>query len=118
VTKVYDPFVELGRILDEAGLKLAVGLEAQGHIPTVEAMLAQGRSWEAIGKAIGWHGPTAKAWHERHRLAQVTRWAFIRELVAFRGFGPTTCPVCNLEWTTVDPGGECPAHKIRRSIQG
>jgi hypothetical protein len=39
--------------------KIRFGLEAQGHIPTIEAMLKEwgGSSkyaWEAIGKKIGW----------------------------------------------------------------
>ena len=38
------------------------GLTAQGHLPTIEAMLGQGASWQMIGKAIGWCPITA----ERH----------------------------------------------------
>ena len=38
------------------------GLKAQGHIPTVERMLAEGETWAEIGKAIGWCPKTA----ERH----------------------------------------------------
>ncbi len=30
------------------------GLEAQGHIPTINRMLKAGASWEEIGRAIGW----------------------------------------------------------------
>jgi hypothetical protein len=36
------------------------GLRAQGHIPTVRAMLRAGRSWEEIGREIGWDGDTAR----------------------------------------------------------
>jgi hypothetical protein len=32
------------------------GLRAQGHIPTVERMLAEGKTWDEIGQAIGWLG--------------------------------------------------------------
>lgn len=46
-------------------VKIKFGLRAQGHIPNVERMLAEGKSWEEIGNAIGWHGPTAKEYYER-----------------------------------------------------
>jgi hypothetical protein len=41
------------------GAKIKFGLESQGHIPVIEAMLKElgGSSkyaWEAIGKKIGW----------------------------------------------------------------
>jgi hypothetical protein len=42
------------------------GLGAQGHIPTIEKMLAAGRSWKEIGDAIGWCPETAErhyGWH-------------------------------------------------------
>jgi hypothetical protein len=49
----------------------AFGLEAQGHIPTVETMLDGGSDWKSIGKAIGWDGDTAAQYYHRHltRLA-------------------------------------------------
>lgn len=36
------------------------GLRAQGHIETVRAMLRAGRSWDEIGREIGWDGDTAR----------------------------------------------------------
>jgi hypothetical protein len=36
------------------------GLARQGHIPTIERMLAEGKSWSEIGEAIGWCGETAR----------------------------------------------------------
>lgn len=42
------------------------GLEAQGHIPAVEAALAEGVDWQEIGLRIGWCGETAKQYYERH----------------------------------------------------
>lgn len=45
------------------------GLRAQGHLPTIERMLADGAGWDAIGSAIGWHGDTARQWYERERGA-------------------------------------------------
>ena len=62
----------LAELLEESGLKIQFGLEAQGHIPTIEALLADGADWEAIGKAIGWHGPTARQYWERHLARTVT----------------------------------------------
>lgn len=41
------------------------GLEAQGHIPTIERMLGEGKDWDAIGKAIGWCPKTAKEHYAR-----------------------------------------------------
>ena len=35
-------------------LPVVFGLKAQGLLPTVEAMVGAGESWESIGKAIGW----------------------------------------------------------------
>ncbi len=60
-----DPIKELCDLLSESGATLKFGLRAQGHIPTIERMLDDGASWDAIGKAIGWHPPTAKLWYER-----------------------------------------------------
>lgn len=45
---------------------IAFGLEAQGHIPAVEAALAEGADWQEIGRRVGWDGETAKAYYERH----------------------------------------------------
>ena len=42
------------------------GLEAQGHIPTVEAALSEGTDWQEIGRRIGWDGETARQYYERH----------------------------------------------------
>lgn len=42
------------------------GLKAQGHIPTIENMLAENKSWEEIGKKIGWCHKTAKEHYERY----------------------------------------------------
>ncbi|MCS4089956.1 hypothetical protein [Rhizobium sp. BK176] len=42
------------------------GLEAQGHIPTVEAALNEGVDWKEIGRRIGWDGETARTYYDRH----------------------------------------------------
>jgi hypothetical protein len=44
--------------------KVLIGLRQQGHIPTVERMIAEGKSWDEIGKAIGWDGKAAMEWYE------------------------------------------------------
>lgn len=53
------------KLFDEVfkDVKVRIGLEQQGHIPTVEKMLAEGKSWQEIGDAIGWDGATAKQWY-------------------------------------------------------
>lgn len=65
-------YEEMGRYLaGAADARIAFGLEAQGHIPAVEAALAEGADWQEIGRRIGWDGQTAKTYYERHlaRLA-------------------------------------------------
>lgn len=54
---------------------IVFGLEAQGHIPAVEAALAEGADWQEIGRRIGWDGETAKAYYQRHldRTATITK---------------------------------------------
>lgn len=60
-----DPIQSLADLMQDSGAKLQIGLRAQGHVPIVEKMLADGSSWDEIGRAIGWHGSTAKDWYER-----------------------------------------------------
>jgi hypothetical protein len=52
--------------LDIPDRPILFGLEAQGHIPTVEAALADGADWNEIGRRIGWDGETARTYYERH----------------------------------------------------
>ena len=48
----------LAKKIDEAGLQIKFGLEQQGHIETIEAILddlgSNDYSWEKIAKQIGW----------------------------------------------------------------
>ena len=46
------------------------GLKAQGHIPTIESMLKEQKSWEEIGKNINWCTETAKKHYQWHLDAQ------------------------------------------------
>lgn len=48
---------------------LVIGLRQQGHMLTVEQMLRDGKAWDEIGEAIGWHGPTVRDWWAREVVA-------------------------------------------------
>lgn len=53
------------QMLEEMGdVEIQFGLRQQGHLDTVTRMRAEGASWDDIGKAIGWHGPTVQEWYE------------------------------------------------------
>lgn len=58
---------EVLEVLDNA--PVVFGLEAQGHIPTIQAMRADGKSWREIGDKIGWMAGSAEEaylrWCER-----------------------------------------------------
>lgn len=53
----------LFQLLESSGAKILFGLEAQGHIPKVEFMLARGATWAEIGREIGWDGATAEQFY-------------------------------------------------------
>jgi hypothetical protein len=55
-----DYCLELDQIIKECGLRVAFGLRNQGHIPTIEKMLEEGKTWEEIGRAIRWDPFTAQ----------------------------------------------------------
>jgi hypothetical protein len=64
--KKLPPLIQkLADAIEQKGLKVQFGLEQQGHIPTIEKMLAEFGSarseyiWKKIGKAIGWEYTTA-----------------------------------------------------------
>lgn len=44
------------------------GLVQQGHVPTIKAALAQGKTWEEIGAIIGWEPDTARRHYEALHL--------------------------------------------------
>lgn len=70
-----DPVKELGKLLDEAGVKVAFGLYQQGRLPRVFEMMVAGKSWEEIGKAIGWDPDAAR----RHFYAESKAGAMLIE---------------------------------------
>jgi hypothetical protein len=56
----------LDSIEPKPGVRVRFGLEAQGHIPTVERMLDEGCCWPEINRAIGWAGDAAEKNYMRH----------------------------------------------------
>ncbi len=68
--KMSDTLKELAKILDDSGLKLKIGLKQQGHMPTIDRMLSEGKGWNEIAKAIGWSdGEVVKQWYETEQNA-------------------------------------------------
>lgn len=66
--------------IEKKGLKITFGLEAQGHIPTIERMIQEHNApsdvnpdgedishsehlWDKIAKEIGWDAKTAMAYY-------------------------------------------------------
>lgn len=79
-----DAVRQLVELLKDSGATVQFGLRAQGHLQKVRAMLADGASWEAIGDAIGWHGPTAQKhfqWEEFADAVLTAERARLREKV-------------------------------------
>jgi hypothetical protein len=54
---------------DILNVEVVFGLVAQGHIPTIEYLLASGEGWAYIGKVIGWEPDTVRR-HYKAYLAQ------------------------------------------------
>jgi hypothetical protein len=52
--------------VEDEGMKIAWGLEAQGHISTIKNMLAAGNGWSDISVAIGWDEATARRHYEEY----------------------------------------------------
>ena len=46
--------------------KVVFGLKRQGHIPAIERMLKEGKSWDDIGQVINWCPITAREHYERY----------------------------------------------------
>lgn len=96
---------------------IVFGLEAQGHIPAVEAALAEGADWQEIGRRIGWDGATAKAYYERHlaRSALVDVPAVESEPVGylFEMFYPGSDRWSGQMFSDHDPAANLPAAHTR-----
>ena len=79
-----NPCEELGRLLQEVGAVLKIGLEAQGHLPTIEKMLDAGDGWTAISRVIGWSKDAAiEAYGEVVRLQRAALQRQLAEAQAF-----------------------------------
>lgn len=55
---------EVEEVLGNA--EVVFGLKRQGHIPAIERMLKEGKSWDDIGQAINWCPITAREHYERY----------------------------------------------------
>jgi hypothetical protein len=53
---------QLVELLKDANVTVRFGLRQQGHIPTIQRMLAEGATWDQIGAAIGWQPAAARQW--------------------------------------------------------
>ena len=51
---------------DDLNVPILFGLQAQGHIKTIEDMLSRGATWREIGNKIGWCAATAREHYERY----------------------------------------------------
>lgn len=56
--------------------KVVFGLQAQGHIPTIERMLSLGSSWVEIGNEIHWCPITAREHYERFKQEEDKKAAY------------------------------------------
>ena len=90
-------------IIRNSKVKVLFGLRAQGHLPTIERMLSEGRDWDEIGKAIGWCPDTAKAHYELVDM---------REANHQDTAGVIVCPWCaheheDVDWSPEGGDGRC-----------
>lgn len=67
-----DAVKDLCEILREGKIQVRFGLVAQGHIPTIEKALSDGKSWAEIGKLIGWCPKTAEKYYKEWKTERST----------------------------------------------
>ena len=71
LTSVLEALQKAKRLLESTdeevleNAKVVFGLKRQGHIPTIERMLKEGKNWDDIGAAINWCPITAREHYER-----------------------------------------------------
>lgn len=70
--------------------RISFGLQAQGHVPTIERMLSDGASWEQVGAAIGWHPATVKEHWERLQQLKIKKFNDLIERRIFAVGEPIT----------------------------
>lgn len=80
-----DPLIEPPDDVEKALLNAPVkfGLVAQGHVPTIDRMIAEGKDWPEIGAAIGWEPDTAM----RHYLKLCEKPYRIAKAIESTGWG-------------------------------
>lgn len=75
--------------MEDLGNKTVLyGLEAQGHIPTIEGMIRDGRDWPFIGRAINWDGETARVhytWYLERKAQNASAEAALRAILSLVG---------------------------------
>jgi hypothetical protein len=64
---------EVMEVFDNAPIQF--GLSAQGHVPTIRAMLRDGKPWAVIAHRIGWMEDTARAWYLQSLIDELGSWA-------------------------------------------
>lgn len=110
------PIEDLCNLLKECGVTPKIGLEAQGHIPKIEAMLAEGKAWSEIGKAIGWHGPTAHEWYDRYRWRKEIEERERERIIAMLTSPKTEGDLAVYGWTQAGPMGYAVADHVLRAF--
>jgi hypothetical protein len=64
---------ELRIVKELQNAPVAFGLDAQGHLPTIEQMLAGKKTWAEIANQIGWDEITLRAHWQLHNGDPQTR---------------------------------------------
>jgi hypothetical protein len=83
---------------------IAFGLVQQGHIPTIERMLAAGASWKEIGNEIGWMADSAYDHYSK----------YVQGLPPYRNTNPPTSQPAELsELTTLREENACLQARIK-----
>lgn len=96
---------EVKAVLENA--PIAFSLEAQGHIPTIQAMRDEGKSWREIGDRIGWMAGTAEEHYLRwcERKAKLASWYALMARGAVKGNVEWWTDPLDILWAAVFPGG-------------
>jgi len=63
-----NPCKTLSELLE--GVTVNIGLRQQGHMETVTVMRSEGKSWDEIGKHIGWAGSAVEEWYAMESKVQ------------------------------------------------
>lgn len=99
-------------------LPILVGLRQQGHLPTVERMLSEGRSWEEIGKAIGWDGGAAQRWYALERARGCLSCQHWGQPATTGHNGEPGWKTCSLDGHGTPPDYDCERFRERAASEG